>query len=71
MEGTAVDDDLVSAVQQNQGSSGCDGGFGEPPTNEISTTGEDEVHGEDSVVLPVLVDLSWEGVEASRFEEGW
>jgi hypothetical protein len=45
-------------------------GFDEPAMNEISTSGEDEVHGDASVVLFVLIDLSWEGVEASGFKEG-
>ena len=40
MESLAFDDELVSAVQQNHGSTGCDVGFDEPAKNEVSTTGE-------------------------------
>jgi hypothetical protein len=43
MESSAVDDELVSAVQQNQGSTGCDVGYDEPATNEVSTTCEDSI----------------------------
>ena len=45
-------------------------GFDDPTTNEVSTTGEDEVHREANVVISALNDASWEGVEASGVEEG-
>jgi hypothetical protein len=70
MESSAVDDELVSAVQQNQGSSGCDMGSDEPATNDASITGEDEVHGEASVVIHGVNDVSWEGVDAPGGAEG-